>query len=137
MKKKNNFFINDLDFFISHRLRIAQKLNKKKFKIYVACPNNNRSLKILKKNKIQFLSLDLQRTKMNFITEIKTLIKTYKILNNIKPDIIHLITLKPIIYGGLLSILFNKIKVVFSIAGLGHIFFNKNVFKKKFIYSFN
>ena len=67
MKKKIIFFINDLDFFISHRLRIAQKLNKKKFKIYVACPNNNRSLKILKKNKIQFLSLDLQRTKMNLL----------------------------------------------------------------------
>ena len=45
MKKKIIFFINDLDFFISHRLRIAQKLNKKKFKIYVACPNNNRSQK--------------------------------------------------------------------------------------------
>ena len=68
---------------------------------------------------------------MNFITEIKTLIKTYLILNNIKPDIIHLITLKPIIYGGLLSILFNKIKVVFSIVGLGHIFFNKKMYLRK------
>lgn len=131
MKKKIIFFINDLDFFISHRLRIAQKLDKKKFEIYVACPKNYRSQKILKKNKIKFLNLDLQRTKMDFSSEYVTLKKTFKILFNIKPDIIHLITLKPIIYGGLLAILFKKIKVVFSIAGLGHIFFNKKMYLRK------
>ena len=31
----------------------------------------------------------------------------------------------------MLSILFNKIKVVFSIAGLGHIFFNKKMYLRK------
>ena len=68
MKKKIIFFINDLNFFISHRLRIAQKLDKKKFEIYVACPKNYEQ-KILKKNKIKFLNLDLQRTKMDFSSE--------------------------------------------------------------------
>ena len=49
---KKIIFINDLDFFISHRL-IAQKLNKK-IQNLCSCPNNNRSLKILKKNKFSF-----------------------------------------------------------------------------------
>lgn len=134
MKKKIIFFINDLDFFISHRLRIAQKLDKKKFEIYVACPKNHKSQKILKKNNISFLNLDLQRTKMNFYSEFITLTKTYKILFKIKPDIIHLITLKPIIYGGLLALLFKKIMVVFSIAGLGHIFFNRRMYLRRNIF---
>ena len=134
MKKKIIFFINDLDFFISHRLKIAQALDKNKFDIFVACPKNYRSNKILKKNKIKFLNVDLERTEINIFKEFKTLIAILRILKKIKPDIIHLITLKPIVYGGLLSIFFKNFKVIFSIAGLGHIFFNKKMYIRKFLF---
>lgn len=129
--KKIIYFINDLDFFLSHRLKIAQKLDKKKFDIYIACPKNSKSQNILKRNKITFLRLNLQRTKINIFSEFFTLISTFKILLKVKPDIIHLITLKPIVYGGLCAIFFKNIKVIFSIAGLGHIFFNKKRFLSK------
>ena len=65
---------------------------------------------------------------MNFITEIKTLIKTYKILNNIaRYNLFNNFKTNNLWW---FAININKIKVVFSIAGLGHIFLIKNVFKK-------
>lgn len=134
MKKKIIFFINDLDFFISHRLRIAQKIDKTKFCVYVCCPRTNKSINILKKNNIKFLKLNLERTKVRFIDEIKTIINITKILYLVKPDIIHLITLKPIVYGGILSVFFKKIKVVYSIAGLGHIFFNEKMYFRRILF---
>jgi glycosyltransferase involved in cell wall biosynthesis len=119
---KRILFVVNVDwFFISHRLVIAEKAIAKGYKVFVACQDTGRSIEINKKD-IEFIDLTISRSGINPFKEFSTLIDFYKIYSKIKPDIVHHITLKPVIYGSIIS-KFLKIKhVVNAVSGLGYSF---------------
>jgi len=121
MKKKLLFVVNVDWFFISHRLIIAEEALKKGFEVIVACEDTGRSNEI-NNTGIKFIDFSFSRSGINPITEFVTIIKFYKIYNQIKPDLVHHITLKPIIYGTLISRLFKVKGVVNAVSGLGYNF---------------
>ena len=121
MKAKLLFVVNVDWFFISHRLIIAEEAVKKGFEVIVASEDTGRSNEIISKG-IKFIDLSFSRSGTNPISELSTLIKFYKIYNEIKPDIVHHITLKPVIYGTLISRLFKVKGVVNAVSGLGYNF---------------
>ena len=58
------------------------------------------------------------------------MIQILKLFKNIKPDITHLISIKPVIFGGILSF-FSPVKsMVISITGLGSMFIKKGIIYK-------
>ena len=69
------------------------------------------------------------------------MIHIFKIILKVKPDIIHFISIKPVLIGGVISRLFPSISKVFSITGLGSAFIKDNMFSKikfnllKYLYS--
>ena len=121
MKNKLLFVVNVDWFFISHRLVIAEEALKKGFEVFVACEDTGRSNEITDKG-IKFIDFPFSRSGTNPISELSTLIKFYKIYNKIKPDIVHHITLKPVIYGTLISRLFKVKGIVNAVSGLGYNF---------------
>lgn len=121
MKNKLLFVANVDWFFISHRLIIAQEAMKKGFEVFVACEDTGRSNEIADKG-IEFIDLPFSRSGTNPVSELSTLFKFYKIYNEIKPDIVHHITLKPVIYGTLISKLLKIKGVVNAVSGLGYNF---------------
>ena len=46
----------------------------------------------------------------------------------IKPDLIHFISIKPVLIGGIVSKLFPSISKIFSVSGLGSNFINDDFF---------
>ena len=48
-----------------------------------------------------------------------------KVMHSVKPDILHLITVKPIIMGGLASKIFKPKVLIASITGLGQVYTDK------------
>lgn len=121
MKTKILFVTNVDWFFISHRLVIAEEALKTGYDVIVAATDTGRSQEIIEKG-IKFINLPFSRSGTNLVQEIKTLFKFFKVYNDIKPDIVHHITLKPVIYGSLTA-RFLKIKgVVNAISGLGYNF---------------
>lgn len=121
MKTKILFVTNVDWFFISHRLVIAEKARENGFEVIVAAEDTGRSHEIVDKG-IQFINLPFSRSGTNLIKEFNTLIKFFKIYYTIKPDIVHHITLKPVIYGSIIA-KFLKIKgVVNAVSGLGYNF---------------
>ncbi len=108
-------------FFISHRLQIAQEAIKQGWEVYVACPDTGRSKEITDKG-INFTHLPLSRSGMNPIQELKTLKALFQIYRKIKPDVVHQITLKPVVYGSIVAKLLNIKGVVNAISGLGYNF---------------
>ncbi|PPR79230.1 MAG: hypothetical protein CFH01_00553, partial [Alphaproteobacteria bacterium MarineAlpha2_Bin1] len=73
---------------------------------------------------------DLSRRGQNIFFEFKNFIQILRIIINVKPSILHLMTIKPIIYGGLFSIFFSKTIKVFSITGLGQVFTEKTIYAR-------
>jgi glycosyltransferase involved in cell wall biosynthesis len=120
--KTKILFVTNVDwFFISHRLVIAEEAKNHGFEVIVAAEDSGRSQEIVDKG-IQFINLPFSRSGTNPIKEFSTLIKFCKIYYDIKPDIVHHITLKPVIYGSIVSRLLNIKGVVNAVSGLGYNF---------------
>jgi glycosyltransferase involved in cell wall biosynthesis len=122
MKVKSILYVTNVDwFFISHRLAIAEEAQRNGFEVILASEDTGRSQEIKDKG-IQFINLPLSRSGTNPINEFKTLINFYKIYYKIKPDIIHHITLKPVIYGSIIAKLLNVKCIINAVSGLGYNF---------------
>jgi len=108
-------------FFISHRLCIAQEAVRQGWEVIVACENTGRAKEITV-NGIQFIDFKFSRSGTNPIAELNTLKQFYSIYKSIKPDVVHHITLKPVIYGSIAAKFLNIYGVVNAISGLGYNF---------------
>lgn len=121
MKIKNILiFVNSDWFFLLHIYPIIDSLKAEDIVIHILTKNTGKKEEILKKG-FRFVNLDLDRKGFNPIIEIKTFIKIFKTYNKLKPNVVHQITIKPIIYGSIVS-RFLKIRTINTICGLGFTF---------------
>lgn len=121
MSKRILYIINDLDFFISHRLPVAQAASKKGFDIHIASGSSEWVNKI-NSFKFEYYLIPLSRSGTDIFKEIILFIKIIILLFKIKPFILHLVTIKPILYGGIASRICRIPNVVYAISGLGTVF---------------
>jgi len=120
-KKKLLIVVNVDWFFISHRLCIADQAKKEGWEVYVAAEDTGRSNEIINKG-IKFIDCPFSRSGTNLIEEVKTIWSFYKIYKKVKPDVVHHITLKPVIYGSVISKIINVKGTLNAISGLGYNF---------------
>ena len=140
MKKKVLFIVNDLGFFVSHRLALADELKHKGFDIIIGYGELGRANLILFDQKeFKTVFIPMNRGGINFFKEIKSIYFFFYHIKKIKPDLVHLVTIKPYLYGGIASRLNNVPCLVSAISGLGSLFIQnnlKNKLLKLFIYFF-
>lgn len=72
--------------------------------------------------------ISIDRRGINPFTDLKLIWEYNKLIMKFKPDIIFTLTIKPTIYGGILSRI-HKLKLVSNITGIGSTFQNKNLLK--------
>lgn len=121
-KMKTLLIITNVDrFFISHRFEIAKEAIRKGWKVYVAAEDTGRGSEIAV-NGIRFIDFRFSRSGTNPLEEIKTLYNFKGLYKEIKPDVVHHVTLKPVIYGSIAAKLLNIKGVVNAISGLGYVF---------------
>lgn len=127
-------FVDNVDrFFISHRLVIAKAAAKEGWDVYVACIDTGRSEEITSCN-IKFIDLPYSRSGTNFIKELKSLVLFFNLYRRLKPDVVHHITLKPVIYGSLIAKVVRIKGVLNAVSGLGYVFTDgRDSFAKKTI----
>lgn len=108
-------------FFISHRLCIAEKAVELGWEVLVAAEDTGRSTEITTKG-ITFINISFSRSGTNLLQETKTLFLFYRLYKKVKPDIVHHVTLKPVIYGSVISKLLKIKGTLSAISGLGYNF---------------
>ena len=112
------FVVNISEFFISHRLPIALAAKRLGFEVHLASGTDYR-YDWLEQQGIYVHKLPLSRSGTCLKEEVKTICVLYNLIASIRPDLVHLVTMKPVLYGGLVAS-FAKVKaLVFSISGLG------------------
>lgn len=115
-------FVTNVDwFFISHRLVIAREAKRRGWEVCVAAEDTGRKSEIESEG-IEFFDLRFSRGGTNIIGELIAIFKFINLYRKVKPDIIHHITLKPVIYGSIVAKFFNINGVVNAISGLGYTF---------------
>lgn len=83
--------------------------------------------------KIKYIEIDLDRRSYNPLQEIFILKQYYKFLKEIKPDKVLTYTIKPNIYGGIVSQML-KIKYISTITGIGTAFQDEGILKRIVIF---
>ena len=129
MKNKIIFLVNVDSFFVSHRLPIAKKLLLDGYEVHIAT-EFTRYKKMLLKIGFKVHDISFNRNSFNLLKVIFPIFQIFFLIRRIKPTIIHLISLKPIILGGLTSLISPVNSMVISITGLGSMFIRKGLFYK-------
>jgi hypothetical protein len=125
------------DSILSFRGPLISQFLKNNFEVHIACPNltNNPISNELMNLNIHLHDLFLSRASINLFKDIKTIFDLFIIIRSIKPDKVFMYTVKPVIYGLIISSL-ARVKSLFPmITGLGFAFQNQ-VGKKNFLQIF-
>lgn len=115
------FVVNNPAFFLSHRVRIALAAKEAGYDVHVATMPGDTVQKIVEYG-FTHHALAMSRSGTNPLQELKTIRDLYRLFKNVRPDLVHLVTIKPVLYGGIAARLAKVPAVVYAISGLGFIF---------------
>ncbi len=124
MAKRLLFIINDPAFFRSHRLPLALGAVEAGYDVYIASPPGD-AVEDLTVSGIKHVPFSLVRASMNPLRELEALAVMGNVVAQVKPDVMHTITIKPVLYGGLLGRMLRVPLTVSAISGLGYTFLSK------------
>lgn len=115
------FVVNAPEFFLSHRLPLALAAQKAGFDVHVATAEGPEVQSIQPLGFTHHL-VPFTRSGQNPLNELKTLISLIKLFKTLKPSLVHLITIKPVLYGGIAARVTGIKAVVSAVSGLGTVF---------------
>ncbi|WP_114793139.1 glycosyltransferase family 4 protein [Niabella yanshanensis] len=125
-EKKKIFYVVNVDwFFISHRLPLAIAMKNKGFDVFLLARDTGRRSEI-EECGIHFLNVDFDRAGKNPLKELKVIAHLTNLFAKYQPNIIHNVTIKPVLYGSLAARLNRgkNFKIFNAISGLGYNFIN-------------
>jgi glycosyltransferase involved in cell wall biosynthesis len=127
MKKKLLFFVNDAPFLISHRWPVMKAAKEVGYDVHALTPPDAASEAFFAREGVTFHALPMCRRSTNPFKEFVTLCRVVQQFKNIQPDIVHLVTIKPVIYGGLAARIARVPAKVSAISGMGYLFIREGV----------
>lgn len=122
------FLINDARFFVTHILPLAQAAVKAGYDTHVGLPFQGAALDMadalsaIRGSGVQLHDLPIRRGGMAWLGELAAILAIARLVAHLRPEILHCITIKPVLYGGLVARLLRTPRVIFFITGLGHVF---------------
>lgn len=119
------FVINDMAFFLSHRLPLAVAARDQGFNVQVATMGGPAVEKIEQMG-FTHHTLTLSRSGRNPLNELVTLFSMWRLFRRLRPDLVHLVTIKPVIYGGIAARIAKVPGVISAISGLGFLFVERS-----------
>lgn len=126
------FIVNNVDwFFISHRLPVALAAQKSGWDVTVVTADTGR-LKDIELAGLKTIDLPMSRSGMNILQELKALWFLYRLYQQERPDVVHHVGIKAILWGTLAAKFAKVYGVVNAISGLGGFFAedNQSLFSK-------
>ena len=126
--KKIFMFVNVDWFFLSHRLPVAKaaKKNNIDLSVYSEFTKSHAEKKI---DGFNFLESPLSRSSTSILHSIFEFFQAYKMIKRAQPDLIHAVTIKPILALGIIARL-TSTPFIGSISGLGPAFSSDTLLKR-------
>nr|WP_316656140.1 glycosyltransferase family 4 protein [uncultured Gellertiella sp.] len=121
MKGRLLFVVNVDWFFVSHRLPIAVAAQKAGYEVHIAARMTDQAA-ALQGMGFHIHDLPIKRGAAGMVTLFTEFRALYKLVAQLKPDIAHLVTIKPVLIGGIVARLTRTRGVVAAVSGLGTVF---------------
>ncbi|MCR4330855.1 MAG: glycosyltransferase family 4 protein, partial [Patescibacteria group bacterium] len=135
-KKPTLLFVVTEDwYFCSHRLPIACSARDAGFKVIVATRVQCHGEQILKEG-FKLIPIRLRRSNKNPLKELLSLIELINIYRLERPDIVHHVAMKPVLYGSVAALVTRVPGIINALAGMGYMFISnhwKAVLLRKFV----
>jgi len=108
-------------YFCTHRLSLAVEAARVGCKVSLATHVSKYGDKI-RSHKITIHEIPFYRGSRNPLSDLRTFFALYRLYRKVRPDIIHHISLKPVVVGSLAAIFARSPHVVNALTGLGYVF---------------
>jgi glycosyltransferase involved in cell wall biosynthesis len=115
------FVVNDTGFFLSHRLSLAIAAQEAGFEIHLAALDTG-GLDGIRAHGITYHPLAVDRAGINPLREFRLLWQLVRLIPAVRPTIMHTVTIKPVLYGGIAARLLGVPSLVSAVSGLGLVF---------------
>lgn len=126
MKQNKLFIVVNVDwFFLSHRKDVALAAKKAGWDVTIVTADKGK-LKDIEALGLKVINLPMSRSGMNIVEELKTLNWLRKLYKREKPDVVHHVGMKTILWGTLAAKFSRVHGVVNAISGLGGFFAEDN-----------
>lgn len=117
-------------FFLSHRLPIARGLLRAGCEVWVAAGVERQLQEQITAEGLRFIELGLDRGSRNPARELATIRELAAVYRRVRPDVVHHVTVKPILYGSFAARLARVPHVVNAVPGLGYLFIGRRVHER-------
>ena len=92
--------------------------------VHVRCSEHRT---VIEQAGLEVIPHNISRSGLNPFRELTSVFQLIKIFRKFRPDVIHLIALKPIVLGSLASIFYPKAKIVNAPVGMGYLFASSDI----------
>lgn len=111
-------------FFLSHRLPIAIEAQRHGYKVHIAAGLTDK-LDELRRYGLVVHPLALERSSASLSNAWRTMVELWTVFRAVRPDVVHLVTIKPVLLGGLVARFSGVPAVVAAVSGLGFVFVSR------------
>jgi glycosyltransferase involved in cell wall biosynthesis len=126
------YLVTEAGYFFSHRYALAKEAQKQGYEVtVVTVPGSYRQRLLDEGFRVRSLTR-MTRTGTHPLKQILSLIEIYKIYRKEKPDIVHHVAMKPVLYGTIAARLAGVKNIVNALTGLGYLFM-ASTFKVQFL----
>ena len=126
MSRRLLFVVNEASFFLSHRLPLALAARARGYDVHVATRPGEAVARLVEFG-LAHHALEMSRSGRNPLAEIRTLVALFTLFRRLNPGIVHLVTIKPVLYGGIAARLAGVPGIVAAVSGLGFVFTSTGV----------
>lgn len=125
--KRRLLIVTNVDwFFLSHRLPVALGALNDGYEVHVATSLTG-SVERLESYGFIVHPIEMHRSASGLWSSARLFFDFFRLFRSVEPDVLHLVTIKPVLVGGLAARWAAVGGVVYAISGLGHVFVDQGV----------
>ncbi len=117
------YVVNIPRFFLSHRMPLALAARQSGYDVQVATSvQDSDSVGSILDQGLRLHPIPLSQHGMNPLSELRTINALRRLYAALKPDLIHHVSIKPVLYGGIAARLTRQRAIIHAMSGLGYVF---------------
>lgn len=117
------YFVNIPRFFVTHRLPLAQAAQEAGYEIHITTSSyDTENVARIQASGLTYHPLPMSQHGTNPLSEARAMQSIAALYRRLKPDIVHQVSIKPVLYGGLVARWVGIPAMVSAMSGLGYVF---------------
>lgn len=126
MSRRLMFVVNNPAFFMSHRVPVALAAQQAGYDVHVATMDGP-AVADIQALGMTHHAIPMTRSGKHPLQELGTLLALVRLFRRVRPDVVHLVTIKPVLYGGIAARIARVHGMVAAISGLGFVFLSNSL----------